>query len=47
MFQRVEGFLAQPFTSVASNTSWVLMVGLVLVVAYLWRDMLEHIKALA
>jgi hypothetical protein len=46
LLQQTQKFLAQPFTSAASNTSWVLFVGLVIIVAYLWRDIIKHIESM-
>lgn len=48
---RVGQFLTSPATSMASNTSWFLLIGLVLIAAYLWTRILnvmgESYRALA
>lgn len=46
LLSRVGNFLAQPFTSAANNTDWVLFVGLILIVAYLWSRVIHHFEEL-
>lgn len=46
LFQRVHGFIMQPFTSAASNTEWVLFIGLILIVVYLWARVLGQFTAI-
>lgn len=43
LFHRVENYLMSPFSSVASNTEWVLFVGLIVLVAYLWAGVIRSI----
>ena len=46
LFKRVSGFILEPINSAATNTSWVLFVGLVLIVAYLWTRVLRDIQSM-
>jgi len=46
LYSRASAFLAEPFTTAASKTEWVLFVGMILVAAYIWRDILKHIESL-
>ena len=46
LYSKASAFLAQPFTSAASNTEWVLFVGLILIAAFLWTRILRHIENL-
>lgn len=43
LWDRVNRYLMQPFTSAADNTEWVLFVGFVLIVAYLWSRIIRSI----
>ena len=46
LLTKTNGFIVQPFTSLASNTSWFLLIGLILIAAYLWREILKHIESM-
>lgn len=46
LYQRVHDYLMQPFTSAASQTEWVLFVGLIIIVAFLWTRILKTIEEL-
>lgn len=46
LLTRVNQFLAQPFTSFASNTDWILFVGAILIIAYLWSRVIHTIEEL-
>lgn len=46
LLTRVNQYLAQPFTSAASNTEWVLFVGVILIAAYLWSRVIHRIETL-
>jgi hypothetical protein len=46
LITRIGNFLAQPVTSAASNTDWVLFVGAILIFAYLWSRVIHRIEQL-
>lgn len=46
LLTRVQAFLAQPFTSFASNTDWLLFVGAILIAAYLWSRVIKTLEEL-
>lgn len=46
LITRLNNFLAQPFTSMASNTDWILFVGAIVIIAYLWSRIIRTIEEL-
>jgi hypothetical protein len=46
LLTRIGRFLAQPVTSAASNTDWVLFVGAILIFAYVWSRVIRRIDQL-
>lgn len=46
LLTRVGNFLAQPITSAASNTDWILLVGAILIVGYLWSRVIRTMEEL-
>lgn len=46
LISRVGQFIAQPITSTASNTEWILFVGAILIIAYLWSRIIRYVEEL-
>jgi hypothetical protein len=46
LMTRVSRFIMAPITSTASDTSWFLFVGLILIAVFLWTRILRDIREL-